>query len=202
MRTVGERSRRSIRTIRKMFRFLVLTFCLFAFVSVACGSDGGESAGNGESETGGTSNNAESRIYDRPAVLNSDDLVSAGLKSGKKYDVSTLPGGVSSGVFFWRIDNVAVQFEARFYESHSQAVELGTAPAEEGSGEDAILDERDAVYKEGVRDRRTVFDFRGTPRPRYGAYAIYANMVLLCEGKDDEMAWNQCSAVIQALDNR
>ncbi len=189
-------------TIRIMFRFLVLTFCLLAFVSVACGSDGGESAGNGESESGGTSNNAESRIFDRPAVLNSEDLVSVGLKSGKNYDVSTLPGGVSSGVFFWRINNVAVQFEARFYESHSQAVELGTAPAEEGSGEDAILDERDAVYKEGVRDRRTVFDFRGTPRPRYGAYAIYANMVLLCEGKDVEMAWNQCSAVIQALENR
>ncbi len=189
-------------TIRIMFRFLVLTLCLLAFVSVACGSDGGENVGNGERESGGTSNNAESRIYDRPAVLNSDDLVSAGLKSGKKYDVSTLPGGVSSGVFFWRIDNVAVQFEARFYESHSQAVELGTAPAEEGSGEDAITDERDAVYKEGVRDRRTVFDFRGTPRPRYGAYAIYANMVLLCEGKDDETAWNQCSAVIQALENR
>ena len=187
-----------------MFRFLVLTSCLLAFVSVACGSEGGDSAGNGENETGGTSNinNAESRIFDRPAVLNSGNLVSVGLKSGKKYDVSTLPGGISSGVFFWRIDNVAVQFEARFYESHSQAVELGIAPAEEGSGEDAILDERDAVYKEGVRDRRTVFDFRGTPRPRYGTYAIYANMVLLCEGKDDVTAWNQCSAVIQELENR
>ncbi len=185
-----------------MFRFFVLTSCLLAFVSVACGSDGGDGAGNGESEVGGASNDVESRIFDLAEVLTSDDLVSTGLKSGKTYDVSTLPGGISSGVFFWRIDDVAVQFEARFYESHSQAVELGTVPAEEGSGEDAILDERDAVYKEGVRDRRTVFDFRGTPRPRYGAYAIYANMVLLCEGKDDETAWNQCSAVIQGRENR
>ena len=72
----------------------------------------------------------------------------------------------------------------------------------QGSGEDAILDEDDAVYKEGVRDRRTVFDFRGTPRPRYGAYAIYANTVLLCEGKDDGESWDRCAAVIQALENR
>ena len=171
---------------------------------VACGSDSSDGSGSdeGKNDTGGASKNTETRIFDRPETLTGDDLVSAGLKSGKNYDVSTLPGGVSAGLFFWRINNIAVQYEARFYESHSQAVELGTAPAEEGSGEDAILDEDDAVYQEGVRDRRTVFDFRGTPRPRYGAHAIYANMVLLCEGKDDAESWDRCSAVIQALENR
>ena len=187
-----------------MLRILVLTSCLLAVVLVACGSDGDDGSVNGESESdsGGSSGNTESRIFDRAVTLAGDDLVSVGLKAGKNYDVSTLPGGVSAGLFFWRINNIAVQYEARFYESHSQAVELGTAPAEEGSGEDAILDEDDAVYQEGVRDRRTVFDFRGTPRPRYGAYAIYANMVLLCEGKDDAESWDRCSQVIQALENR
>ena len=187
-----------------MLRILVSTSCLLAVVLVACGSDSSDGSGSdeGKNDTGGASTNTETRIFDRPETLTGDDLVSAGLKSGKNYDVSTLPGGVSAGLFFWRIDNIAVQYEARFYESHSQAVELGTAPADEGSGEDAILDEDDAVYQEGVRDRRTVFDFRGTPRPRYGAHAIYANMVLLCEGKDDAESWDRCSAVIQALENR
>ncbi len=173
-------------------------------VLVACGSDGGSSDGDGigESHTGGAPNNAEPRIFDRPVTLIRDDFLPIGLKLGKEYDVSTLPGGIKARKLFWRLDNVAVQFEARFYESHSQAVDLGTAPAEEGSREDAVLDERDAVYKEGVRDRRTVFDFRGTPRPRYGAYAIYGNMVLLCEGKDDVESWDRCSAVIDALENR
>ena len=146
--------------------------------------------------------NSETRIFDRPDILTADDLVSLGLKSGKKYDVATLPGGVEARLFFWRVQGTAVEYEARFYQSHADAVELGTAPAEEGSGEDAILDDEQAIYKEGVNDRRAIFDFRGTIKPKYGAYAIFANVVLLCEGRDDAEAWDRCTAIIEALENR
>ncbi len=145
----------------------------------------------------------DSRVLPRDGLLSTDDLVNLGFKSGKEYDVSTLPGGVEAGLLYWRVDNIAVEYEARFYGSHEDAVSLGTAPAEEGSGEDAIIDVDDAVYKEGIRDRRKVFDYpNSTIRPKYGTYGIYGNMVVLCEGKDVAEAWNRCSALFKALDNR
>ncbi len=144
----------------------------------------------------------EPRVLDRGVILTSDDLVAVGLKAGKSYDIETLPGGLEARLHFWRVNDVAVTYETRFYQSHEDAVALGTEFAEEGSGENAALDAEDAVFKEGVRDRRTVFDFRGTPRPRYGAYAIYGNMVVLCEGRDDTEGWDRCSALIEVLENR
>ena len=177
-----------------------LAMLLLTALTIACGSSDGDGGGDSVADTSKVE--ADTRILDRDVTLSSDDLVSLGLKSGKKYDVSDLPGAVANRVFFWRVNDIPIQYEARFYESHANAKELGPEPAEEGSGEEAILDTDDAVYKEGVRDRRTVFDFRGTPRPRYGTYAIYANMVVLCEGRDDAEAWNRCIALIDALDNR
>ena len=182
-----------------MFRWFALISFLSAIVFVGCGSDNGA----GGSGAGIDPADSESRIFDRPDLLSGDDLVSLGLKSGKKYNVSTLPGGVEARLLYWRVKKVAVEYEARFYGSHDDAVALGTAPAEEGSGEDAIIDSDDAAYKEGVRDRKTIFDYPGGAlKPKYGAYAIYGNMVVLCEGKDDSEAWDRCSALIEALDNR
>ena len=171
---------------------------LVPILLIGCGSteeNVGESVEVVESVT-------ESRVLDRDVTLSSDDLVEVGLKAGKKYDVETLPGGLEARLHFWNVDDVAVTYETRFYDSHSDAVSLGTEFAEEGSGENAALDADDAVFKEGVRDRRTVFDFRGTPRPRYGAYAIYGNMVVLCEGRDDAEGWDRCAALIEVLENR
>ena len=188
----------------KMFRTIlvgVLTIGLLA--AFACGT-GEESSSDGDVNTAISDSvdvgSSDSRIFAVERQFMSDDLAGAGLKSGKEYDVSTLPGGVESRLMYWRVNDVAVQYEVRFYESHSDAVRLGAGVAEEGSGEDAVLDDDVAEYVEGIRDRRTVFDFRGVPRPRYGAYAIYGNMVVLCEGRDDAEAWMRCSALIEVLD--
>ena len=177
---------------------------VLAIFVVGCGSD--DPAGS-EAEAAVVTeveiNETDSRVFARDGMLSTDDLVSLGFKSGKEYDVSTLPGGVEAGLLYWRVDNVAVEYEARFYGSHDDAVSLGTAPAEEGSGEDAIIDVDDAVYKEGIRDRRKIFRYpNAVLKPKYGAFGIYGNMVVLCEGKDDAEAWNRCSALFQALDNR
>ena len=176
------------------FATLALLLCL----AISCDSDTSgivEDAPVLETES-------ETRIFDRSDILTGEDLVALGLKSGKTYDVETLLGGVEARLLFWRVLDKAVEYEARFYESHADAIDFGTAPAEEGSGEDAVLDVDKAAYKEGVKDRRAIFDFRGTIKPKYGAYAIYSNMVLLCEGRDDEEAWDRCTALIEALENR
>ena len=140
----------------RKFTYAALTSLLLAAMLTGCGS-----ANDGAiNESRNSDVNSETRIFDRPDILTADDLVSLGLKSGKKYDVATLPGGVEARLFFWRVQGTAVEYEARFYQSHADAVDLGTAPAEEGSGEDAVLDDEIAQYKEGVNDRRAIFDFR------------------------------------------
>ena len=181
-----------------MSKALAFTALLLTASAIGCGSSGGD----GDGRLDASEVESETRIFDREMTLSSNDLVSLGLKSGKKYDVATLPGGVEARLLYWRVNDVAVEYEARFYETHEDAVTLGTVPAEEGSGEDAILDSEEAVYKEGIRDRRTIFDFRGAPKPKYGAYAIYGNMVVLCEGRDDAEGWDRCSALTKALDTR
>ena len=179
-----------------MKRVLLLPLVLASFF-VGCGSDN-----SGETESAEITE-TESRVVARDGLLAIDDLVALGMKSGKEYDVETLPGGVEAGLLYWWVNDIAVEYEARFYDSHDDAVTLGTAPAEEGSGEDAIIDEDEAVYKEGIRDRRKVFKYPNSVlKPKYGAYAIYGNMVVLCEGKDDLEGWNRCSALIETLDNR
>ena len=181
-----------------MLKAPAFTALLFTALAIGCGTSDGDGGGGPDA----SEIEPETRILDRDITLSGDDLLSLGLKSGKKYDVTDLPGAVANRVFFWRVNDIPIQYESRFYESHAAATEFGPEPAEEGSGEGAILDADDAAYKEGVRDRRTVFDFRGTPRPRYGTYAIYANMVVLCEGRDDAEAWDRCTALTEALDNR
>ncbi len=199
MRRIGDRAKRIDRQLSTIFKRLAFTALLLTALAIACGSsDGntGDSSTSSEPET-------DTRIFDRETTLSGDDLVSLGMKSGKRYDVSTLPGGVEARLLYWRVNNIAVEYEARFYETHQDAVTQGTTPAEEGSGEDAIIDEDIAVYKEGIRDRRKVFKYPNSVlKPKYGAYGIYGNMVVLCEGKDDAEGWNRCSALIEALDNR
>ena len=176
----------------------ITALTLILGLAISCGSDTTENSDDAQVPVA----ESETRVFDRPYSLSGDDLVALGLKSGKKYDVESLPGGLEARLLFWRVQGTAVEYEARFYESHAEAVDLGTAPAEEGSGEDAVLDVDIADYKEGVKDRRAIFDFRGTIKPKYGAYAIYANTVLLCEGRDDAEAWDRCTALIEALENR
>ncbi len=199
MRRIGNRAKRIGRQLSTIFKHLSFTALLLTALAIGCGSsDGntGDSSTSSEVET-------DTRIFNRETTLSGDDLVALGMKSGKKYNVETLPGGVEAGLLYWRVDNIAVEYEARFYGSHDDAVTLGTAPAEEGSGEDAIIDEDEAVYKEGIRDRRKVFKYPNSVlKPKYGAYGIYANMVVLCEGKDDDEGWNRCYALIEALDSR
>ena len=181
-------------TIRRPWRATALAAFILAIV-IACGGGNSDQTASQPDSTDA----ANQRIVNSSATLTVDDLIDLGMKRGKEYDVSTLNGATAAYLFFWRVQNVAVEYEIRFYSSHDDAVNLGTAPAQEGSGPDAIIDIDDATYKEGIRDRRTIFDFRAEPKPKYGAYGIYANTVMLCEGRDEEEAWNRCQALINAL---
>jgi hypothetical protein len=96
------------------------------------------------------------------------------------------------------------EYEVRFYESHQAAVDIGTDMAIEGSGADAIISGEDASYKEGVKNRRIMIG-GGTDSigsgvgPKFGSYAIFGNIVMLCQGPDPETSLERCALLADEL---
>jgi len=136
-----------------------------------------------------------------------DDFKSANFKISHEYDVEGLIGAVSASNGFWKSSgSVAKEYEIRFYASHADAVELGTSLAIEASGETALLDEEDATWDVGLKDRRAFFaggvgtHGSGTVQAMYGGYAIYGNMVMLCEGANQDQALEHCALLMTIVD--
>ena len=146
------------------------------------------------------------QVMDVPTTFQSDDLDKIGFKKSRSYDLEGLPGATDAIFGFWRISSGdPIDYEVRFYANHADAVELGTALADEGSGADAILDADDATYKEGVKDRRMIVGSgigggaRSGTGPRYGDYAIYGNIIMLCGGAAGEQGLERCDELATAL---
>lgn len=161
---------------------------------------GGASDGNDTPE-------AFQQVTDHVTTFDQSHLEAIGFRVSREYDLDGLEGATAAIYGFWRIPGGdPVDFEIRFYPSHSDAVSLGTALADEGSGADAVLDPDDANYDEGIRDRRMIIGQgtggggRSGTGPRYGDYAIYGNIVMLCQGAAVEQALDRCGILAGALD--
>lgn len=141
------------------------------------------------------------RIFPSEKIYSLDDLKAVGLKVMHVYDVSGLPNAESAihGTFD------RLEFEARFYASHADAVALGQAPADEVSGSDAIVTGPEVKWEEGAAHRRLCSRAAQTPHSgcsysaRYGDYIIRGNMVLLCEGQTSELALKACDNLLKGL---
>ena len=167
--------------------------------------------GCGTSEDGGADRGADpefQRVMDVATVFTPEHLDAIGFKKSRSYDVETLPGATDAIFGFWRISTGdPIDYEVRFYNTHSDAVEHGTSLAEEGSGSDAVLDASKATYKEGVKDRRMIIGKgpggggRSGTGPRYGDYAIYGNLVMLCAGAEIVQALERCEEIASALED-
>ncbi|NQT51657.1 hypothetical protein HQ576_06395 [bacterium] len=138
-----------------------------------------------------------------------EDFTAVGFKRTKQYDVEGLPGAEDAWFGFWRVPgdgNDPVDYEVRVYASHEDAVEQGTALAEEVTGEDAILDGDLVTWKEDIVQIRSIRGGAGLGEgesgrrtPRYGDFAILGNLVPLCEGSDSEVALENCAFLAEAL---
>ena len=175
-------------------RYLLLG--LLQAVSVACGGSDGAAA-QGESLQ---------KITPSEQLFTLDDFSANGFKVAKEYNVEGLTGATGAWFGFWRPEGSdAKEYEIRFYASHADAVQFGTPFADEATGEDAVLDEDEATWKEGIRDRRYFFagllgtHGSGSVQAKYGGYAIYGNMVLLCEGANADHSLGRCAALIDVL---
>ena len=168
---------------------------------LACGSSGAETGA-------GTDRKAVERVIDATKVLSIDDLVAAGLKKSKSYDVAGLPGATDAWLGFFGPNPAARKdYELRFYPSHEAAVRDGTALADEGVGEGMRAKKDSQTWPEGQKDRwfaGGVTDVsspgsRQAPGPRYWDYVIYGNVIMLCQGADSTQSLETCSALVQAL---
>ena len=161
----------------------------------------------GSSEDSASQVEEFAKITPSERVFSIDDFKAVRFKSNTEYDVSELPSATAAGFGFWTPSGtVAKEYEIRFYASHVDAVEFGTSFALEGSGETALLDEKDATWDEGLKDRRAFFAGQvgthgsGSVQPLYGGYAIYGNVVMLCEGANEGQALEHCGALMDAVD--
>ncbi|HIF72741.1 MAG TPA: hypothetical protein EYQ61_09335 [Dehalococcoidia bacterium] len=184
---------------RSQFRLIliILTTILVAVVLSSCGSDGDEVA-------------AIERISDPGVTLNIDDLTAFGFKKSKTYDVEGLIGAESAYYGFWALDIYdRKDYEVRFFKSHSDAVELGIAQADERCCETADLDEDTSSWPVGMKDMRQCggdkasgpasHGIQNCKQPKYWDYSIYANMILLCSGGDPEHARELCNDLLEQL---
>ena len=129
-----------------------------------------------------------------------EDFQAIGFKTVKEYNVEGLPHATAAWFGFWRLEGQQpANYELRVYSSHATAVQHGTALAEEVTGEDAVLYEVDLTWKEGARDRRAHdMGFAGQAYYMYGDFAIFGNVVMLCEGPSGTSI-ERCEAIVNAL---
>ena len=135
-------------------------------------------------------------------ILTVEDVENTGWKRGKTYDIDGLTGAEAAYVGFWTPPGLnSLNYEIRIYPSHQAAVKQGTPFAEDASGTNASLSKNDALWSEGVRDRRMIVGggSRGSQNPRYGDYVIFGNLVILCEGRTSEHSLEQCAPLIALL---
>ena len=137
-------------------------------------------------------------------MFTAEDFLSIGFKQSKDYDVVELPAATSAIYGFWKPGGgESVDYEIRFYTSHDDAVTKGTFFANEVTGPDGAVSDKDVTWKEGTRDRRTSgFTSNGgggSLAVKYADYIIHSNIIMLCQGRDKDQSLERCESIINAV---
>ena len=178
----------------RRYELILTTFILAALFGSGCTDDR-------ENPVGGDLN----QIADSGRIIQVSELLNSSFKKSKEYTTEGLPGADTVIYGFLKVDSDSFDYEVRFYKNHKESVELGAEFAEEGSGPYAVLKKRDALYKEGIRDRRVVIGGLegaiegGSTGPKYGGYLIYENLIMLCQGANVEQSMERCEFLTNML---
>ena len=170
-----------------------LASAIITILAAACG-------GGGSGSQSGTAVPGESvhRIVASGKILTVADAEAAGVKKSKQYDVTGVIAATDAWLAFFGPDaSNPKEFELRFYSSHESAVKDGEPLAKEGSGEGMKAAKDTQTWQEGAKNRWRAGGM--DPGPKFGDYAIYGNLVLLCEGADSSQSLERCSGLIEAL---
>ena len=143
------------------------------------------------------------QITNSNEILSIDIFISNGFKEVKNYNISELEGALSAH-YGWLKDDFSNprDYELRFYRNHKSALDSINI-IEEVIGKDAILASRDVTWKEGNSDRRVnrrgAGSGPGSAKAKYLYYLIYENVVILCEGLDENESIKLCNQIIKKL---
>ena len=176
--------------MKKIYKLILLKTLIFILI-ISCSS-------NQE-----TTEDYIDQISNSNKILDINLFISKGFKEVKNYDVYDLDRAVSAH-YGWLKDSLEKprDYELRFYENHSSA--LGSISIiEEVIGKDAILASRDVSWKEGNSDRRVnrrgAGSGPGSAKAKYLYYLIYENVVILCEGLDENESIELCNSIINKI---
>ena len=175
---------------------------LLSVATGACGSEGQAEAEEAPDAGEGAPGQLVGNVTETGRVYSLEDLLSIGFKKARTYDVEGLPEATSAYFGYWGLDPYnRLDYEARFYESHEDAVQYGPGLAEERVGADAKLKMETATWTGGLGDATQckalggVQEHRSCVEPKYFGYVMYGNMVLLCQGLDEKESLGRCAAL-------
>ena len=195
------RNATSFRSIYALAILLSLAVTMVIAASTACGSDTGDSGGDG-SDTSAEGGGGDPRIRSTEGTYTIDNLkAAAGVKANKDYDVEELPGADAA----WRIIYNRLDYEVRFYPDHQTLLDEGIPYVEHVTGDDAVVIGDDVIWEEGAKDRRRCSRDADTPHsgcaysPRYWDYVVVGNMILMCEGLESKQSIDNCDNLLEQL---
>jgi len=184
---------------------LFAAIALVTLLLAGCGTDDGASPSD-EGEPGEVAAaTGIQKVTPSDRIYTIEDLTGAGMKILHDYDVAELPEALDARHLSFKPEGVYLEYEARFYSSHDDAVAHGTAWAEAAAGETAIVVGEGVLWEEGSTHRRKCSRGAGTPHSgcsysaRYGDFITLGNMIILCEGPNSEEAMTACKPVYDKL---
>ena len=167
---------------------ILVMFLIFLVLVGACGEK--------------TQNKSYEVITPSNRIFTFEDLDSIGFKKNKEYNVDGLIGATKAINGFWAPDKDRKEYELRFYPAHAIAVSSGESLAQEVTGFDGKIKKSEVTWKEGAKERRQITDSvyatRNKVVAKHGNYAIYGNVVMLCEGPEIislEVCWKLINAL-------
>ena len=151
------------------------------------------------------------KITDSDKNYTVKDFKEIKFKQSVEYDVQNLPNAISAYYGFIKNDQGEPNdYEIRFYESHKSAVENGEKYAKNISGENGCIKKECSFFLENLKHRQKVSEpsnvaggaGNGIPIPKYQAYVIYGNFILLCPGYNQNEALKACTIIVKNLEPR
>ncbi len=180
----------------------ILGAIVLSLILAACGSgDGGTDSG-----AGGAGPLVE-KVLDMSQAFTFDDLLAAGFKKGKTYNVEGLEKAIAAYYGFYGLDPYDRQeYEVRFYGSHADAVEFGIPMADEVTGVDKQILMELVTWKEAEKEERGCIGLttgshhiHSCDTPKYADYVVRGNMILMCQGRAVDISQQHCKDVLDAM---
>ena len=200
--------------MNKMYFSLISLLMLTIF---ACGGD------SNSSDSIGSSSNVEFiKIEDDGSKYSIEDVTAIGFKKGKTVKNDDLMDGMTGAYWgFWKVPykdwsgKDMIDYELRFFDSHSDAVSMGEKSADLRTGENAQIRKKStedpnaihpigADWQELLKEARECQGDGGHHTgacivPKYADYKILGNVVILGQGADLEESQLNLNLISDAL---